>query len=67
VFSLDRNGCSECVGARIPRHTVEFALGPFDDIEVLAHGKPREAEAKASPAKAKGRKSAAAANSEAAI
>ncbi len=29
----------------VTRYTVEFVVGPFGDVEVLARGKPREAEA----------------------
>jgi single-strand DNA-binding protein len=29
----------------VTRYTVEFVVGPFGDVEVLARGKPREADA----------------------
>jgi single-strand DNA-binding protein len=32
------------------RYTVEFVVGPFGDVEVLARAKPREAEAQANEA-----------------
>jgi single-strand DNA-binding protein len=36
----------------ITRYTVEFMVGPFGDVEVLARAKPREAEAQADQAAA---------------
>ncbi len=44
----------------ITRYTVEFVVGPFGDVEILARAKPREAEAEAPPAKTKRGKAAAA-------
>lgn len=43
----------------VTRYTVEFVVGPFGDVEILARGKLREAEAEAPPAKAKRGKPAA--------
>jgi single-strand DNA-binding protein len=45
----------------VTRYTIEFVVGPFGDVEILARGKPRRAEAEAPPAKAKRGKAAAAA------
>lgn len=45
--------------AGVTRYTVEFVVGPFGDVEILARGKPREADAEAQPAKAKRGKAAA--------
>jgi single-strand DNA-binding protein len=42
----------------VTRYTVEFVVGPFGDVEILARAKPREAEAEALPAKAWGGKAA---------
>ena len=42
----------------VTRYTVEFVVGPFGDVEILARAKPREAEAEAPPAKAKRGKAA---------
>ena len=50
----------------ITRYTVEFVVGPFGDVEILARAKPREAEAEAPPAKAKRGKASAAIDAEAA-
>ena len=46
----------------VTRYTVEFVVGTFGDVEVLARAKPREAEAEAPPPKAKRGKAAAAAD-----
>jgi single-strand DNA-binding protein len=50
----------------VTRYTVEFVVGPFGDVEILARTKPREAEAEAPPAKAKRGKASAAIDAEAA-
>jgi single-strand DNA-binding protein len=50
----------------VTRYTIEFVVGPFGDVEILARGKPREADAEAPPAKAKRGKAAAAGDAEAA-
>jgi single-strand DNA-binding protein len=50
----------------VTRYTVEFVVGPFGDVEILARAKPREAEADAPPAKVKRGKAAAAGDAEAA-
>lgn len=42
------------------RYVIEFVVGPFGDLEVLARGKAREAEAEAPPTKVKRGKAAAA-------
>jgi single-strand DNA-binding protein len=34
----------------VTRYTVEFVVGPFGDVEILARAKPREAEAQADEA-----------------
>jgi single stranded DNA-binding protein len=48
----------------VTRYTVEFVVGPFGDVEILARAKPREAEAQADeaapPSRAKRGKTAAA-------
>jgi single-strand DNA-binding protein len=53
----------------ITRYTIEFVVGPFGDVEILARGKPRQAEASAaeaaSPSRAKRGKTAAAGEIEA--
>jgi single-strand DNA-binding protein len=53
----------------ITRYTVEFVVGPFGDVEILARAKPREAEAPATeaapPFRAKRGKTAAAGDVEA--
>jgi single-strand DNA-binding protein len=54
----------------VTRYTVEFVVGPFGDVEVLARAKPREAEPQAAedaaqPARAKRGKTAAASDVEA--
>lgn len=43
----------------VTRYTIEFVVGPFGDVEVLARAKPREAEAEAAPSRAKRGKAAA--------
>lgn len=50
----------------VTRYSIEFVVGPFGDVEVLARGKPREAEAEAPPVQPKPGKTAAAADAEAA-
>ena len=45
----------------ITRYVIEFVVGPFGDLEVLARGKPREETATAAPAKRTARGKAAAA------
>jgi single-strand DNA-binding protein len=53
----------------ITRYTIEFVVGPFGDVEILARAKPREVEPQADeteqPARAKRGKSAAAGDVEA--
>lgn len=48
----------------VTRYTIEFVVGPFGDVEVLARAKPREAEAEAPAPKPKRGKSAAAGDTE---
>jgi single-strand DNA-binding protein len=48
----------------VTRYAIEFVVGPFGDVEVLARAKPREAEAEAPPPKPKRGKSAAAGDTE---
>lgn len=43
----------------VTRYTIEFVVGPFGDVEVLARAKPREAEAEAPAPQPKRGKSAA--------
>ncbi len=50
----------------VTRYSIEFVVGPFGDVEVLARAKPREAEAQEPPAKPKRGKAATAAHAEAA-
>ena len=45
----------------ITRYVIEFVVGPFGDLEVLARGKPREDSAAAAPSKRPARGKAAAA------
>ncbi len=45
----------------ITRYVIEFVVGPFGDLEVLARGKPREESAAVAPAKRAARGKAAAA------
>jgi single-strand DNA-binding protein len=50
----------------VTRYTVEFVVGPFGDVEILARAKPREAEAEvAETPRAKRGKTAAAGDAEA--
>jgi single-strand DNA-binding protein len=46
----------------VTRYSIEFVVGPFGDVEVMARAKPREAEAEAPPVKAKRGKAATAAD-----
>ena len=50
----------------ITRYTIEFVVGPFGDVEILARAKPREQEAEAPAAKTKRGKASAAIDAEAA-
>jgi single-strand DNA-binding protein len=49
----------------VTRYTVEFVVGPFGDVEILARAKPREQDVEAPPAKTKRGKATAAGDAEA--
>lgn len=50
----------------VTRYTIEFVVGPFGDVEILARAKPAEADTEPPPAKTKRGKAAAARDAEAA-